>query len=391
MSKDDVFFEEKDSGWFKWIVFLALVLLLCAAGSYVYYKFTPKVILVDTFSEIKYTANKIRDNYSFGYNFSYNIYTENKEVQDFLEYFNKFNISFKSNSNLKDNLEETIYLNYEDKETYKVSAYFYKDEFYLKFFDRVYLLDEESFNGNLEENEVNYKEYKKYIKELIPYLNSESKESSMLEKVIEVFGNTLNKDDLKRKVTKDNLVITVNLDDEFYKRLESNLESIKFKEYLSEYDLTYEDVFSIENFKPEKIVFTYKFDNYKIVLSQIDIIQDKEDLVIGILKDTISFDYKVNEKLEFKVVFEVKDNEYKVIIQCDKVGLLVSLNFKEEETDYEEVKVDLSNVKKISEFNEDDYTYLIEQIENSDGMKELVNQLLEKYTKVQEEMIWKNI
>ena len=265
--------------------------------------------------------------------------------------------------------------------------YFYKDEFYLKFFDRVYLLDEESFNGNLEENEVNYKEYKKYIKELIPYLNSESKESSMLEKVIEVFGNTLNKDDLKRKVTKDNLVITVNLDDEFYKRLESNLESIKFKEYLSEYDLTYEDVFSIENFKPEKIVFTYKFDNYKIVLSQIDIIQDKEDLVIGILKDTISFDYKVNEKLEFKVVFEVKDNEYKVIIQCDKVGLLVSLNFKEEETDYEEVKVDLSNVKKISEFNEDDYTYLIEQIENSDGMKELVNQLLEKYTKVQEEMI----
>ena len=387
MSKDDVFFEEKDSGWFKWIVFLALVLLLCAIGSYVYYKFTPKVILVDTFSEIKYTANKIRDNYSFGYNFSYNIYTENKEVQDFLKYFNKFNISFKSNSNLKDNLEETIYLNYEDKETYKVSAYFYKDEFYLKFFDRVYLLDEESFNGNLEEDEMNYKEYKKYIKELIPYLNSESKESSMLEKVIEVFGNTLNKDDLKRKVTKDNLVITVNLDDEFYKRLESNLESIKFKEYLSDNGLTYEDVFSEENFKPEKVVFTYKFDNYKIVLSQIDIIQDKEDLVIGILKDTVSFDYMVNEKLEFKVVFEVKDNEYKVIIQYDSAGLLVSLNFKEEETDYEEVKVDLSNVKKISEFNEEDATYLIEQIENSDGMKELVNQLLEKYTKVQEEMI----
>lgn len=387
MSKDDVFFEEKDSGWFKWIVFLALVLLLCAAGSYVYYKFTPKVILVDTFSEIKYTANKIRDNYSFGYNFSYNIYTENKEVQDFLEYFNKFNISFKSNSNLKDNLEKTIYLNYEDKETYKVSAYFYNDEFYVKFFDRIYLIDEESFNEDLEEDEINYKEYKKYIKELIPYLNSESKESSMLEKVIEVFGNTLNKDDLKRKVTKNNLVITVNLDDEFYKRLESNLESIKFKEYLSDNGLTYEDVFSEENFKPEKVVFTYKFDNYKIVLSQIDIIQDKEDLVIGILKDTVSFDYMVNEKLEFKVVFEVKDNEYKVIIQYDSAGLLVSLNFKEEETDYEEVKVDLSNVKKISEFNEEDATYLIEQIENSDGMKELVNQLLEKYTKVQEEMI----
>lgn len=387
MSKDDVFFEEKDSGWFKWIVFLALVLLLCAAGSYVYYKFTPKVILVNTFDEIKYTANKIRDNYSFGYNFSYNIYTENKEVQDFLEYFNKFNISFKSNSNLKDNLEETIYLNYENKETYKVSAYFYNDEFYVKFFDRIYLIDEESFNEDLEEDEINYKEYKKYIKELIPYLNSESKESSMLENVVEVIGNTLNKDDLKRKVTKDNLVITVNLDDEFYKRLESNLESIKFKEYLSDNGLTYEDVFNEENFKPEKVVFTYKFDNYKIVLSQIDIIQDKEDLVIGILNDTISFDYMVNEKLEFKVVFEVNDNEYKVIIQCDKVGLLVSLNFKEEETDYEEVKVDLSNVKKISEFNEDDYTYLIEQIENSDGMKELVNQLLEKYTKVQEEMI----
>ena len=95
----------------------------------------------------------------------------------------------------------------------------------------------------------------------------------------------------------------------------------------------------------------------------------------------------VNEKSEFKVVFEVKDNEYKVIIQYDSAGLLVSLNFKEEETDYEEVKLDLSNVKKISEFNEEDATYLIEQIENSDGMKELVNQLLEKYTGIQEEMI----
>ena len=124
-----------------------------------------------------------------------------------------------------------------------------------------------------------------------------------------------------------------------------------------------------------------------VVLSQIDIIQDKEDLVIGILKDTVSFDYMVNEKSEFKVVFEVKDNEYKVIIQYDSAGLLVSLNFKEEETDYEEVKLDLSNVKKISEFNEEDATYLIEQIESSDGMKELVNQLLEKYIGIQEEMI----
>lgn len=387
MSKDDVFFEEKDSGWFKWIVILALVLLLCAAGSYVYYKFTPKVILVDTFNEIKYTANKIRDNYSFGYKFSYNIYTENKEAQEVLEYFNKFNISFKSNSNLKDNLEETIYLNYEDKETYKVSAYFYNDEFYLKVFDRVYLIDEEGFNEDLEEGEMDYKEYKKYIKELIPYLNSDSEESSMLEKVIEVIGNTLNKDDLKRKVTKDNLVITVNLDDDFYKRLESNLESIKFKEFLSEYDLTYEDVFGTASNRCEKVVFTYKFDNYKIVLSQIDIIQDKEDLVIGILNDMISFDYMVNDKSEFKVVFEIKDNEYKVIIQYDKVGLLVSLNFKYEETDYEEVNVDLTNVKKLSEINEEDYTYLIEQIENSEGMKELVNQILEKYSGIEEETI----
>lgn len=383
MSKDDVFFEEKDSGWFKWVVILALVLLLCAIGSYVYYKFTPKVILVDTFSSIKYSSLNVKKKYSYNYSLSYNIYTENKEAQGILEYFNKFNITYKINSNLKDDLEEKLYLNYEDKETINVGFAFYNNELYYNIFDRYYMLD----HSDSLENEKNYIEYKKYIKELIPYLNSESKESSMLEKVIEVFGNTLNKDDLKRKVTKNNLVITVNLDDEFYKRLESNLESIKFKEYLSDNGLTYEDVFSEENFKPEKVVFTYKFDNYKIVLSQIDIIQDKEDLVIGILKDTVSFDYMVNEKLEFKVVFEVKDNEYKVIIQYDSAGLLVSLNFKEEETDYEEVKVDLSNVKKISEFNEEDATYLIEQIENSDGMKELVNQLLEKYTKVQEEMI----
>ena len=122
-------------------------------------------------------------------------------------------------------------------------------------------------------------------------------------------------------------------------------------------------------------------------------LKNKNILLVGLAKTGVST-IKLLNKLEANIIVndikdkeKLKDNEYKVIIQCDKVGLLVSLNFKEEETDYEEVKVDLSNVKKISEFNEDDYTYLIEQIENSDGMKELVNQLLEKYTKVQEEMI----
>ena len=304
-----------------------------------------------------------------------------------LEYVNKFNISFRSNSNLKDNLSETFYLNYGDKETYKFSAYFYNDEFYFQVFDRVYLLDEESYNMSSEKDEMSYNEYKKYIKEVIPYLDSQSKESSMLEKVVEVIGNTLNKDDLKRKITKDNLVITVNLDDEFYKRLETNLESIKLKEFLSEYDLTYEDVFGTASNRCEKVVFTYKFDNYKIVLSQIDLVQGDEKIVIGVMNNMLSFDYLDNDKTIFKVVLEYSDNEYKVIFQCDEEGLLVSLNFKEEETDYEEVKVDLTNVKKLSEINEEDITYMEEKIKNSEGMTELFNQILEKYSGIEEETI----
>lgn len=383
MSKDDVFFEEKDSGWFKWIVILALVLLLCAAGSYVYYKLTPKVILVDTFSSIKYSSLNVKKKYSYKYSLSYNIYTENKEAQEILEYFNKFNITYKINSNLKDDLEEKFYLNYEDKETFNVGFAFYNDELYYNIFDRVYVLD----HGDSLEDVKSYREYKKYIKELIPYLDAQSEEVYMLEKVIEVFGNTLDKEDLKRKVTKDNLVITVNLDDDFYKRLESNLENIKFKEYISEYDLTYNDVFGKDGFRPEKMVFTYKFDNYKIVLSQIEIIEDNVDMVIGIMNDMISFDYIIDGKLEFKVVIEVNNGEVKIIFQYDKMGLLVSLNFKEEETDYEEVKVDLSNVKKLSEINEEDIAYFEEKIKNSEGMQKLFNQILEKYTGIQEEMI----
>ena len=383
MSKDDVFFEEKDSGWFKWIVILALVLLLCAAGSYVYYKLTPKVILVDTFSSIKYSSLNVKKKYSYKYSLSYNIYTENKEAQEILEYFNKFNITYKINSNLKDDLEEKFYLNYEDKETFNVGFAFYNDELYYNIFDRVYVLD----HGDSLEDVKSYREYKKYIKELIPYLDAQSEEVYMLEKVIEVFGNTLDKEDLKRKVTKDNLVITVNLDDDFYKRLESNLENIKFKEYISEYDLTYNDVFGKDGFRPEKMVFTYKFDNYKIVLSQIEIIEDNVDMVIGIMNDMISFDYIIDGKLEFKVVIEVNNGEVKIIFQYDKMGLLVSLNFKEEETDYEEVKVDLSNVKKLSEINEEDIAYFEEKIKNSEGMQKLYNQILEKYTVIQEEMI----
>ena len=387
MSKDDVFFEEKDSGWFKWIVILALVLLLCAAGSYVYYKLTPKVILVDTFSSIKYSSLNVKKKYSYKYSLSYNIYTENKEAQEILEYFNKFNITYKINSNLKDDLEEKFYLNYEDKETFNVGFAFYNDELYYNIFDRVYVLD----HGDSLEDVKSYREYKKYIKELIPYLDAQSEEVYMLEKIIKVFGNTLDKEDLKRKVTKDNLVITVNLDDDFYKRLESNLESIKFKEYISEYDLTYNDVFGKDGFRPEKMVFTYKFDNYKIVLSQIEIIEDNVDMVIGIMNDMISFDYIIDGKLEFKVVIEVNNGEVKIIFQYDKMGLLVSLNFKEEDTDYEEVKVDLTNVKKLSEINEEDIAYFEEKIKNSEGMQKLFNQILEKYTGIQEEMIWKNI
>lgn len=383
MSKDDVFFEEKDSGWFKWVVILALVLLLCAAGSYVYYKLTPKVILVDTFSSIKYSSLNVKKKYSYKYSLSYNIYTESKEAQEILEYFNKFNITYKINSNLKDDLEEKFYLNYEDKETFNVGFAFYNDELYYNIFDRVYVLD----HGDSLEDVKSYREYKKYIKELIPYLDAQSEEVYMLEKVIEVFGNTLDKEDLKRKVTKDNLVITVNLDDDFYKRLESNLESIKFKEYISEYDLTYNDVFGKDGFRPEKMVFTYKFDNYKIVLSQIEIIEDNVDMVIGIMNDMISFDYIIDGKLEFKVVIEVNNGEVKIIFQYDKIGLLVSLNFKEEETDYEEVKVDLTNVKKLSEINEEDIAYFEEKIKNSEGMQKLFNQILEKYTGIQEEMI----
>lgn len=383
MSKDDVFFEEKDSGWFKWVVILALVLLLCAAGSYVYYKLTPKVILVDTFSSIKYSSLNVKKKYSYKYSLSYNIYTESKEAQEILEYFNKFNITYKINSNLKDDLEEKFYLNYEDKETFNVGFAFYNDELYYNIFDRVYVLD----HGDSLEDVKSYREYKKYIKELIPYLDAQSEEVYMLEKVIEVFGNTLDKEDLKRKVTKDNLVITVNLDDDFYKRLESNLESIKFKEYISEYDLTYNDVFGKDGFRPEKMVFTYKFDNYKIVLSQIEIIEDNVDMVIGIMNDMISFDYIIDGKLEFKVVIEVNNGEVKIIFQYDKMGLLISLNFKEEETDYEEVKVDLTNVKKLSEINEEDIAYFEEKIKNSEGMQKLFNQILEKYTGIQEEMI----
>lgn len=383
MSKDDVFFEEKDSGWFKWVVILALVLLLCAIGSYVYYKFTPKVILVDTFSSIKYSSLNVKKKYSYNYSLSYNIYTENKEAQEILEYFNKFNITYKINSNLKDDLEEKLYLNYEDKETINVGFAFYNNELYYNIFDRYYMLD----HSDSLENEKNYIEYKKYIKELIPYFDTQSEETYMLERVILVFGNTLNKEDLKRKVTKDNLVITVNLDDGFYKRLESNLESIKFEEYLSQYDLTYSDVFGKDGFRPEKLVFTYKFENYKIMLSQIEIIEDNVNMVIGIMNDMISFDYIIDGKLEFKVVIEVNDGELKIIFQYDKIGLLVSLNFKEEENDYEEVKVDLTNVKKLSEFNEDDIAYIEEMIKNSEGMQKLFNQILEKYFGTQEEMI----
>ena len=70
------------------------------------------------------------------------------------------------------------------------------DEIYIKIFDKLLLIDKTDEN----ENNKGLTEYKNNIKDLLPYLDSNSEDAKWLDKVIETIKNTI-----------DNIIYTYNL------------------------------------------------------------------------------------------------------------------------------------------------------------------------------------
>ncbi len=368
--EEEKFFNDKESK-VKYIVIGVLLFLVLAIIGMIYYSLTPKVILNETIKTLEHKASKIKDKYTFKFNISFNLYSDDKNIQPFFNIINKFDYTFVTNSNLKDNLEESIYLKYNKKDIMNLNAYYYNDETYIKIFDKLLLVDKTKEN----ESNKNPIEYKNNIKDILPYLDSNSEDAKWLKKVIETIKNTIEEDNLKRKINKEGLSLIITLDNNFYEKLEKELEKIGFKEYLEKNNLKYEDIVNEQNFKPEKIVVKYELNELKHELNKITIIDEKDSIDITLNSENLYLDIYNSDKCIIKVSLEKEGNKNKLIVQDDGKGILLNITIEETENTYEEVKLDTSSAKKLSELNEEDINYFMEKIGSTEGMEELINQI----------------
>lgn len=368
--EEEKFFNDKESK-VKYIVIGVLLFLVLAIIGMIYYSLTPKVILNETIKTLEHKASKIKDKYTFKFNISFNLYSDDKNIQPFFNIINKFDYTFVTNSNLKDNLEESIYLKYNKKDIMNLNAYYYNDETYIKIFDKLLLVDKTKEN----ESNKNPIEYKNNIKDILPYLDSNSEDAKWLKKVIETIKNTIEEDNLKRKINKEGLSLIITLDNNFYEKLEKELEKIGFKEYLEKNNLKYEDIVNEQNFKPEKIVVKYELNELKYELNKITIIDEKDSIDITLNSENLYIDIYNSDKCIIKVSLEKEGNKNKLIVQDDDKGILFNITIEEIENTYEEVKLDTSSAKKLSELNEEDINYFMEKIGSTEGMEELINQI----------------
>ena len=145
--EEEKFFNDKESK-VKYIVIGVLLFFVLAIIGMVYYSLTPKVILSETIKSLEYKTSKIRDKYTFKFNLSFNLYSDDKSIQPFFNIINKFDYTFVTNSNLKDNLEESVYLKYNQKDIMSLNSYYYNDEIYIKIFDKLLLIDKTDENEN---------------------------------------------------------------------------------------------------------------------------------------------------------------------------------------------------------------------------------------------------
>lgn len=325
MSKEEMFFDEKDRNPLKWIIITSVILVLVALVSYLYYNLKPKVILVNTINEVKKSFVS-EDSVNLKFRIDYDVYTDDDRVNKVLEYLSKFKLDADVRSNLSDNLEYSMYFNYDDKETYKVGCYLYKDNIYVGVLDKLYLID----NG---------KEYVSGIKDILSNDNTS---------ISDIFDSLINIDEkyISREFNKDGLVISITLNDEVYKN----------------YSFDY---------KPSKIVITYKIKDFKLSISSVNIIDEECNINILFNGKSFTFDFVKDEKTLLKIVVDDLGNkEKRIVVQYDKVNLLFSAVVKIEDNTTSD-NIDYSSAANLSEISSEDIEKLMNTLLNSEAFSDL--------------------
>lgn len=380
MDKEEVFFVDKENNYIKWLLIMAIFVGLLALGTYVYYKLTPKNIFESVISKIDFessdkssTSEQVK--FAKRYDFSYNAYSDNKDIEQLLVILNKYKYRLDLYYNNENEVRFEADLTFNDKKLLNLLFGYDEKKTYVGAYDRTYYFD--NLDNFSEEKQVKYEENKSKFDKFLDELNDENDlNDKFFKPVVDAFKNSVDDYNLKRTVSKDNIVLTINYDNKFYKRFQNNLKKNGFVDLLNRIGFKTDGLVP-EKYRIRKTIITLNRNNLEYSLGNVRFYSDVDYFEVNIVDDK-TIEYNINTKEDNKniyklVIEEVNDNKFKVLLQDNKNGLMVDVVYEEKDIEYKDY--DYSKSKNLDNVDENDLIYLEEQLGNSEGMNELYKQI----------------
>lgn len=380
MDKEEVFFVDKENNYIKWLLIMAIFVGLLALGTYVYYKLTPKNIFESVISKIDFessdkssTSEQVK--FAKRYDFSYNAYSDNKDIEQLLVILNKYKYRLDLYYNNENEVRFEADLTFNDKKLLNLLFGYDEKKTYVGAYDRTYYFD--NLDNFSEEKHVKYEENKSKFDKFLDELNDENDlNDKFFKPVVDAFKNSVEDYNLKRTVSKDNIVLTINYDNKFYKRFQNNLKKNGFVDLLNRIGFKTDGLVP-EKYRIRKTIITLNRNNLEYSLGNVRFYSDVDYFEVNIVDDK-TIEYNINTKEDNKniyklVIEEVNDNKFKVLLQDNKNGLMVDVVYEEKDIEYKDY--DYSKSKNLDNVDENDLIYLEEQLGNSEGMNELYKQI----------------
>lgn len=380
MDKEEVFFVDKENNYIKWLLIMAIFVGLLALGTYVYYKLTPKNIFESVISKIDFessdkssTSEQVK--FAKRYDFSYNAYSDNKDIEQLLVILNKYKYRLDLYYNNENEVRFEADLTFNDKKLLNLLFGYDEKKTYVGAYDRTYYFD--NLDNFSEEKQVKYEENKSKFDKFLDELNDENDlNDKFFKPVVDAFKNSVEDYNLKRTVSKDNIVLTINYDNKFYKRFQNNLKKNGFVDLLNRIGFKTDGLVP-EKYRIRKTIITLNRNNLEYSLGNVRFYSDVDYFEVNIVDDK-TIEYNINTKEDNKniyklVIEEVNDNKFKVLLQDNKNGFMVDVVYEEKDIEYKDY--DYSKSKNLDNVDENDLIYLEEQLGNSEGMNELYKQI----------------
>lgn len=380
MDKEEVFFVDKENNYIKWLLIMAIFVGLLTLGTYVYYKLTPKNIFESVISKIDFessdkssTSEQVK--FAKRYDFSYNAYSDNKDIEQLLVILNKYKYRLDLYYNNENEVRFEADLTFNDKKLLNLLFGYDEKKTYVGAYDRTYYFD--NLDNFSEEKQVKYEENKSKFDKFLDELNDENDlNDKFFKPVVDAFKNSVEDYNLKRTVSKDNIVLTINYDNKFYKRFQNNLKKNGFVDLLNRIGFKTDGLVP-EKYRIRKTIITLNRNNLEYSLGNVRFYSDVDYFEVNIVDDK-TIEYNINTKEDNKniyklVIEEVNDNKFKVLLQDNKNGLMVDVVYEEKDIEYKDY--DYSKSKNLDNVDENDLIYLEEQLGNSEGMNELYKQI----------------